>query len=627
MSLDHTHGQPAPIRSQARCNESVNQPTDSQARSEDEWILSTAKIPKSLDGRLPDIDYSKMKMRNLDDLNDERILMEFDSPTNPITNLYTPSKHPVARCGLSFIQLANVIISFTSFPDCPSTAECPVQTLCPTPPTWIRVQCNSRDHTEVQEPLRYGVSDGKVQALAIGEHVIFDCHYACQQKLCCFFDRCIPFGSIRTHSSGFRGVTFLSLVQYHRLRDISSKAMFVSRPFWEIQLHRRSALTDQLFPLELKKKTSPNSENEDVIVASYLRFSRFERRSQLASPKLSRPKKAMAAVCCQDDWVVPPSDALVTQLGGPLRLGNQVLQINDTPVYNLAQAQELLRNRGNKLCVYVMRPSEKYTHRYVLIEFDARNLSDEVKFYSKFGYSKMADKTFTSGIKMDPNTVVVIGEVSLSVSTPSFGTKEDICFPNGLSVNQRTGLQVTRDLEHHKGQQSPTILFPHTVYTTRDRLARTIELQQRLLHFKLNKNGLHCTGNNQQLLPRTSSQRQDNFWSCLPSQANEDKRRSFNELLASTRNAISSSGVEPSSQWVLKRKTDGTKYITRRIINIYCLSIVDIISFKRGVTLRVIQEMFAHDPKTVNHFSLPYGRKFFQYSSKLTAKSPNDMWF
>ncbi|KAG5451724.1 hypothetical protein CSKR_201502 [Clonorchis sinensis] len=464
MSLDHTHGQPAPIRSQARCNECVNQPTDSQARSEDEWILSTAKIPKSLDGRLPDIDYSKMKMRNLDDLNDERILMEFDSPTNPITNLYTPSKHPVARCGLSYIQLANVLISFTSFPDFPPTAECPVQTLCATPPTWIRVQCNSRDHTEVQEPLRYG----------------------------------------------------------------------------EIQLHRRSALTDQLFPLELKKKTSPNSENEDVIVAS------------------------------------PPSDALVTQLGGPLRLGDQVLQINDTPVYNLAQAQELLRNRGNKLCVYVMRPSEK---------------------------------------------------VSLSVSTPSFGTKEDICFPNGLSVNQRTGLQVTRDLEHHKGQQSPTILFPHTVYTTRDRLARTIELQQRLLHFKLNKNGLHCTGNNQQLLPRTSSQRQDNFWSCLPSQANEDKRRSFNELLASTRNAISSSGVEPSSQWVLKRKTDGTKYITRRIINIYCLSIVDIISFKRGVTLRVIQEMFAHDPKTVNHFSLPYGRKFFQYSSKLTAKSPNDMWF
>ncbi|TGZ68438.1 hypothetical protein CRM22_004268 [Opisthorchis felineus] len=305
---------------QARCDESVNRPTDSQARSEDGWILSNTKIPKSLDGRLPDIDYTKMKMRNLDDLNDERILMEFD----------------------------------------------------------------------------------------------------------------------------------------------------------EIQLHRRSALTDQTFPLELKKKPSPNSENEDVIVAT------------------------------------PPSDALVTQLGGPLRLGDQVLQINDTPVYNLAQAQELLHNSGNKLCVYVMRPSEK---------------------------------------------------VSLSVSTPSFGTKEGVGFPNGLSA-----LQVTRDLGHHNGQQSSTILFPHTVYTTRDRLARTIELQQRLLHFKLNKNALQSTGNYQQLLPCTSSQRQDNFWSCLPSQASEDKRRSFNELLTSTRNAISSSGVDPSSQWVLKRKTDGTKYITRRII-------------------------------------------------------------
>ncbi|KER26886.1 hypothetical protein T265_13911, partial [Opisthorchis viverrini] len=283
----------------------------------------------------------------------------------------------------------------------------------------------------------------------------------------------------------------------------------------EIQLHRRSALTDQIFPLELKKKTSPNSENEDVIVAA------------------------------------PPSDDLVTQLGGPLRLGDQVLQINDTPVYNLAQAQELLRNSGNKICVYVMRPSEK-----------------------------------------------------------------------------ASALQVTRDLEHHKGQQSSTILFPHTVYTTRDRLARTIELQQRLLNFKLYKNGVHSTRNNQQLLPCTASQRQDNFWNCLPSQANEYKRRSFNELLASTRNTITSSGVEPSSQWVLKRKTDGTKYITRRIIKrMFDPSVFDIIAFKRGAMLRLVGEILVRDPKTVNLFSLSYGELFLQDSSKLMAKSPSEAWF
>ncbi|OON20754.1 hypothetical protein X801_03359 [Opisthorchis viverrini] len=412
MSLEHTHGQPSPVRLHARCDANVKQPTDSQAGSEDGWILSTAKIPKSLDGRLPDIDYSKMKMRNLDDLNDERILMEFDHNLN------------------------------------------------------YRV---------------YG--------------------------------------------------TDLYLIP-------------------EIQLHRRSALTDQIFPLELKKKTSPNSENEDVIVAA------------------------------------PPSDDLVTQLGGPLRLGDQVLQINDTPVYNLAQAQELLRNSGNKICVYVMRPSEKVI------------------------------------------TDCVPREVSLSVSTPSFGTKEGICFLNGLSVNQASALQVTRDLEHHKGQQSSTILFPHTVYTTRDRLARTIELQQRLLNFKLYKNGVHSTRNNQQLLPCTASQRQDNFWNCLPSQANEYKRRSFNELLASTRNTITSSGVEPSSQWVLKRKTDGTKYITRRIIKrMFDPSVFDIIAFKRGAMLRLVGEILVRDPKTVNLFSLSYGELFLQDSSKLMAKSPSEAWF
>ncbi|KAF7260552.1 hypothetical protein EG68_02018 [Paragonimus skrjabini miyazakii] len=208
-------------------------------------------------------------------------------------------------------------------------------------------------------------------------------------------------------------------------------------------------------------------------------------------------------------------DELVSQTGGRVQPGDQLLQVNDRAVSSLNQAQQLIKQSGNQFSLLVVRPNRQITE--------------------------------------------------LCAQCPIMKEQSKrILYEN--MVSERSSIPDGR--LRFNGNEN----FPHVVYTTADRLARTISLQQRLLQCKLRRTlprstvsipssvvhpmseiGYHS---NWTLGERRTSQSENEHCSNVKSQSSENIYKPF-EL-------GTESVVHPKTDWVIKRRANGTRYITRR---------------------------------------------------------------
>ncbi|CAL8070051.1 unnamed protein product [Calicophoron daubneyi] len=208
-------------------------------------------------------------------------------------------------------------------------------------------------------------------------------------------------------------------------------------------------------------------------------------------------------------------------ISGHFRVGDQLLRINNILVTNLEQANALIRNSEDIMDLLVIRPHTKSP-----------------------GYNSLSTSSATP---TDTGSMIFSDQ-----KIPSNCNEK----PPKIQSGPPTLVDYK---DEHDGAD---VDFPHVVYTTPDRLAQTISLQQRLFRVRLeilsqpkcshdsNREPLDQGVERESVSDRCSKTR-------IPQSSIENNDRA---QLKTTR----CSDCEVKGLWIVRRRADGSRYITRR---------------------------------------------------------------